>query len=100
MSSTKGLLRVRLRVVQYSCSTTPQPDDCHQFRPISHTILNTVLEVQLRGILNLIRVSRNQAGHPTADRIRRKQELTNLQLLPRIPELSTDLMEWLRSNLL
>jgi hypothetical protein len=60
--------------------------------------LGYVLTQQIDGIYDLIRRTRNEAGHPTGRRLEREEAHALLLLFPTYCKTVHDLMEWLATN--
>lgn len=60
--------------------------------------LNNNLESNVEGIFHLIRISRNDAGHPTGRKIKREDAYTNLQLFIPYCKAMYQLIRFLRRN--
>jgi len=58
--------------------------------------LEAILTQQIDGIYDLIRRSRNDAGHPTGKRMERQETQALLLLFPTYCKTASDLMDWLR----
>ncbi len=72
-----------------------------EFEPVKRDLRTNVaddLDIQLDGVFNLIRNTRNDAGHPTGNKIERRQAYANLQLF--IPYCKTiyNLISYLKCN--
>jgi hypothetical protein len=60
--------------------------------------LSEDLESQFEGIFNIIRITRNDAGHPTGREIERSRAFVNLQLFPFYCQKIYRLIEYLEKN--
>jgi len=60
--------------------------------------LEEVLDQQLGGIFNLIRRTRNDAGHPTGKQLDRTESHALLELFPTYCATVYNLIEWLKKN--
>ena len=60
--------------------------------------LRDSLGTELTGIFQLVRRTRNDAGHPTGVRIEREEAYALLQLFPTYTKLAYDLVTWLKKN--
>lgn len=60
--------------------------------------LESVLTQQINGIYDLIRRTRNDAGHPTGKRMERDETHALLLLFPTYCKTVHELMEWLGKN--
>jgi len=60
--------------------------------------IQSVLTQQIDGIYDLIRRTRNEAGHPTGRRMERDETHALLLLFPTYCKTVHELMEWLATN--
>jgi hypothetical protein len=60
--------------------------------------INETLESGLDGVFNLIRITRNDAGHPTGKTVRREQVFVNLQLFVPYCRCVYSLINYLKNN--
>lgn len=56
------------------------------------------IKAELSGIFDLIRKTRNDAGHPTGRNVEREEALALLQLFPSYCKVAYDVMNWLKAN--
>ena len=62
--------------------------------------INDVLETNLDGVFTLIRIARNNAGHPTGRKITRGEAFVRLQLFPHYCKTVYGLLDYLNSNII
>lgn len=56
------------------------------------------IDLQLNSVFDLIRITRNDAGHPTGAKVDRRRVYSNLQVFTRYCKIIYDLIEYFKNN--
>jgi len=101
-SITDSRKNSKFRKLQTNISTKKKFDEVKKeiinIRPKLPRDVQENLETHLEGVFNVIRVTRNEAGHPTGRIIRRDEAFVNLRLFVHYLKKIYQLIDWLNQN--